>query len=117
MVESVLEEMRGYGYLDDEKYISDYINYKQEHGYGAIRIRYDLQLRGAERGQLDQLMEKVYDQERDPAAVEAILEGRARRSGESIDDRWLNKQASFLRRRGFDRSTILKAIIKYRTLE
>jgi len=117
VIESILDEMLSYGYLNDEKYITDYIIYRQEQGYGAIRIRYDLQLRGAEREQLDQLMEQVYDHEQDQAAVEAILERRAQRSGESCDDRWLNKQASFLKRRGFGSSAVLKAISKYRNLE
>lgn len=110
--EQVLSEMQGYGYIDDCKFASEFINYRKMNGQGIRKIRYELQLKGIKRDIIDELVAEKFDPEEDFSRIKEILDKREP-PGEKVDQRWVNRQAAYLQRRGFQDNLIFKALKDY----
>jgi len=108
----IVKEMLGYGYLDDRRFAANLISYRKSGGHGLLRIRYELQQKGVSRQIADELVEEKFDREEDLEKIREILSKREPLNGE-IDQRWINRQAAFLKRRGFQDNLILEAIKDY----
>jgi len=93
----VLGRLKQLGYIDDRKFAADWSERLQERGFGALRIRLELQQHGVEDG----LAERVI-----PAAAEECVAARKilqiRFGGEPICEPALKARAArFLVGRGF----------------
>lgn len=108
----IVKEMIGYGYLDDRRFAANLISYRKSGGHGLLRVRYELQQKGISRQIIDELVEEKFDREEDLEKIREILSKREPLNGE-IDQRWINRQAAFLKRRGFQDNLILEAIKDY----
>lgn len=108
----IVKEMIGYGYLDDRRFAANLISYRKSGGHGLLRVRYELQQKGVSRQIIDELVEEKFDREEDLEKIREILSKREPLNGE-IDQRWINRQAAFLKRRGFQDNLILEAIKDY----
>ncbi len=109
IVTSVIAEMKDYGYIDDYKFVRDYINYRKSRGYGRKRIQYELKLKGAERDFVDELIADSFDREEELNIIREMLVKRLPDDG-IIDRRWLTRQAGFLTRRGFQENLIMTVL-------
>jgi len=114
--DKVVEEMIGYGYLDDRRFAANFISYRKSSGHGLLKVRYELQQKGISRQITDELIEEKFDREEDLEKVREILTKREPLNG-GIDQRWVNRQAAFLKRRGFQDNLILEAIKDYNLSE
>ncbi len=112
----VIDEMIGYGYLDDRRFAANLISYRKTGGHGLLRVRYELQQKGVKRQIIDELIDEKFDREEDLAKIKELLNKREPLSG-YIDQRWINRQAPFLKRRGFQDNLIIEAINEYNLSE
>jgi regulatory protein len=112
IVKDIIGEMTTYGYLDDQKFTQDFIAYRKARGNGLKKICYELALKGLDRQIVDDLVIEQFDEEEDLARIETLLLKR-RSGGETVDDRWLNRQVAFLRRRGFQDNLIMNALKRF----
>ncbi len=114
--DKVVEEMIGYGYLDDRRFAANFISYRKSGGHGLLRVRYELQQKGISRQITDELIDEKFDREEDLEIIREILSKREPPS-EEIDQRWIKRQAAFLKRRGFQDNLIFEAIKDYNLSE
>jgi len=114
--DKVVEEMIGYGYLDDRRFAANFISYRKSGGHGLLRVRYELQQKGISRQITDELIDEKFDREEDLEIIREILSKREP-PGEEIDQRWIKRQAAFLKRRGFQDNLIFEAIKDYNLSE
>ena len=114
--DKVVEEMIGYGYLDDRRFAANFISYRKSGGHGLLRVRYELQQKGVNRQITDELIDEKFDREEDLEIIREILSKREPPS-EEIDQRWIKRQAAFLKRRGFQDNLIFEAIKDYNLSE
>ncbi len=112
LVNRVISEMINYGYLDDEKFVSEFIAYRKNNGYGLLRIRYELKMKGIDRKIIEDKIEESFNHEEDLQRARELLARRSR-GVKKIDDRWLGRQAAFLKRRGFQDSLIIPLLQCY----
>ena len=112
VIEKTIKKMKEFGYLDDQKYTADYIRCKKYSGYGLKKIQYELILKGIDRDIVDSLIEEKFNEEEDLARIKALLDRRIK-TGDRIGEKWLVRQAMFLKRRGFQEHLIRKALIEY----
>jgi regulatory protein len=112
LIKVVIGEMTAYGYLNDHKFAQDFIAYRKIRGNGLKKVRYELALKGLDRQIVDDLVEEQFDEEEDLIRIERLLLKRSP-IGETIDDRWLNRQVAFLRRRGFQDNLIMNALKRF----
>lgn len=109
ITKEIIGEMTAYGYLNDQKFAQEFITYRKIRGNGLKKVRYELALKGLDRQIVNDLIEEHFDEEEDLVRIETLLQKR--RSGdETVDDRWLNRQVAFLRRRGFQDNLIMTAL-------
>lgn len=112
IVASVIAEMKDYGYLDDYKFVRDFINYRKSRGYGKKRIQYELKLKGIERECVEELIAENFDREEELNTIRDMLKKRMPDHG-LIDRRWIARQAGFLARRGFQENLIMTALREF----
>jgi len=109
VVTTVIAEMKDYGYLDDYKFVGDYINYRKSRGYGKKRIKYELKLKGAERDVVEDVIKDSFDREEELNTIREMLGKRLPQDGK-IDQRWLARQVGYLARRGFQEDLIMTVL-------
>jgi len=114
VAEAVLAEMREYRYLDDERFADEYVQNCLRRGFGPIRARFDLQNRGVNRQTIDTVVERYFNREQDLKRAVALLQKRLADDGCRHDQKWLRRQASFLKSRGYGEATISKALQQFR---
>lgn len=112
VIEAVIAEMLRYGYLNDESFAAEYVEYRKLRGYGPKRVRYELIARGLDKEIVDAQLEEKFDEEEDLARMRSMLQRRIEREAE-IDNRWLQRQAAFLQRRGFQDGLIMTVLKEY----
>ncbi len=108
----VIEEMKKYGYLDDHKFASDFVNARKMSGFGCKRVRFELQMKGVDKEIIEEQISEIFDSGEDLFRISELLARREPHNGQ-IDRRWLNRQAGFLKRRGFQDDLILKSLKNY----
>ncbi len=112
LADRIIEEMKSYGYLDDHRFAADFISFRKTGGHGSKKIRYELQARGVDRQIVDRLIDENFNPEEDLDRIRELLTKREPFNGQ-VDQRWVNRQAAFLKRRGFPDGLILKALKNY----
>ncbi len=112
IADTVLKEMEYYGYVDDYKFAADFISYRKLSGHGVRKIRFELRMKGVEKQVIDDLVSEKFDPDDDLLRIRELLAKREPYK-DNVDQRWLNRQAGFLKRRGFQDNLILKALKDY----
>ncbi len=96
-VEPVIDEMAEQNWQNDERYTECYVRQRIRSGYGPVRIRYELQQRGINDGELDSQAEERGGWQN------SLLEVYLGKYGEEkllTQNEWL-KRSRFLQQRGF----------------
>jgi len=112
VIDKTITDMKEYGLIDDQKFAADFINYRKNHGYGFLKIRYELIMKGIDKNIIDSQIEASFNADEDLFRIRMLLSKRTK-PAEAIDDKWLMRQTLFLKRRGFQDSLILKALKEY----
>jgi regulatory protein len=101
-----LEDLRARHYLDDERYVRQFVASHAQRGHGPLRIRHELQALGLSA----ELAETAIVEQGDWAALAQQV--RARRFGSRSPQAWADKvrQARFLQYRGFSNDDIRSAL-------
>lgn len=115
IIKETIRDMEYYGYVGDDRFARDFVTYRKERGYGLIRIRYELQLKGIENDIIDRWLDEYFDSDEDLERIKEILDRRASGKNDSAagDERWMKREAAFLKRRGFQDHLILTALKNY----
>ena len=111
LVDEAIEYVRSYKYLDDERYARDYISYHMT-TRSKNRIIQDLTGKGLSKEMLHPIIEELYAEESGDIEfdqIKVLLEKKHYDPG-SIDYKEKQKIMAFLMRRGFQMSTIKKAM-------
>jgi regulatory protein len=105
-VEAAVAEARVRHYLDDERYVRQFIQAQARRGHGPVGIRHEL----SELGLSSELAEQSLAEYGDWSAL--ACEVRARRFGVKAPQTWPDKarQARFLQYRGFSNDDIRSAL-------
>ena len=112
IIYKAIQEMQEYGYLDDERYTKDFISYRKARNFGTRRIRHELLAKGIDRGKVDSAINKEQDEGEEEATIRTLLARRVP-ADNIFDQRWINRQASFLQRRGFRDHLIISVLKDY----
>ena len=108
-IEDAIAYVKGYHYIDDERYARNYIHFHQE-GRSRLRLRSDLMRRGISRDLADLCIEEEFcSDEREQ--IRSLLE-KKHFSPDTSDRKEFRKIYQFLMRRGFRSSDIL-AVMQY----
>lgn len=108
-VTEAIERAKGYGYIDDEKYVSDFVDY-----YGARTGRKQLEYKlVTEKGISTELARNgiadgISDEEENEKALQAARKCAAQKR--VTEKKELQKVGAFLYRRGFERDVIDHAL-------
>lgn len=113
LIDQVVSEMVEYGYIDDSRFVEDYINYRKPRGYGRSRVRHELVLKGIDKEVIEEKIAEKFCYEDDLSIVKDILERRSPAEGK-IDQKWIARQVGFLKRRGYQDSLIIEVIRDYK---
>jgi len=116
----VVQEMEGYGYINDRQFVTDYINYRKMRGFGPKRVRYELHMKGIDEHLLDQKITESFERNEDIERIIELLEKRnsgLKKRDDLGSDRWFQREAAFLQRRGFPDELILTALKKFNISE
>lgn len=114
--ESVVKEMERYGYINDDRFASDFIAYRKARGDGLIKIRYELHLKGIDQQIVNEKIAENFSPEEDFCRIKEALSRREPVNGE-IDQRWIGRQVAYFKRRGFQDGLIIKALKEYSYFE
>ena len=122
ITETIIDEMIGYGYLNDRRFAIDFINYRKERGYGKKKVRYELFIKGLDQRIIEELISKKFNREDDLSRIMHLLEKRnfgAKKSQLDRDEEYklFQREASFLKRRGYQDDLILYALKNYNISE
>ncbi len=114
VIEKISQEMIKYGYLNDQKFTEDFINYRKSQGYGLKRVRYELMQKGIDKDLINKKTEKHFSPDEDLARIEKILARRDNKTKVTSEnkERLFRREAAFLQRRGFQEWLILSALKK-----
>lgn len=113
ITETIIKEMHDYGYINDERYVTDFINYRKTSGFGLIRVRFELQSKGVSGSLIDSKISELYNADEDLETVKSMLARKAAKTTTPIDNQWARRQSAFLKRRGFRDSLIMIALQDY----
>lgn len=112
IVEQAIAYVYSYGYLNDERYVRNYIEYRKEQK-SRRQLEQELQFR---KGVASDVIQKVYE-ELEPADEKAIirkyLEKKHYTSSQN-DERQKQKMIAALQRKGFRTGDILTVIREYK---
>lgn len=82
IVETVIERLREYGYLDDERFAFSYASSKvKQRPVGRRRLQRDLKLKQIENNVADEALELVYSETPEEQLIERAIEKRIRLRG------------------------------------
>lgn len=116
VITSVLNELKSYGYINDIQFTKDFVNYHKLKGHGIKKIRYELQLKIADRNIIDEVISELFSPEDEFKRAKSLIEKREGKTG-SIDEKWIKRQAAYLQRRGFESNIIFKVLKDYNPSE
>lgn len=110
-IEEALAYVESYGYIDDERYAKDYIEYHIG-TRSKVRIETDLQKKGIAKDTVRAAFDKLADtgMEQDEDAMIRDLLRKKNYCTDGATDREKQKMYGFLYRRGFSPESILKAL-------
>ena len=111
LVDEAIEYVKSYKYLDDERYARDYIAYHIS-TRSKNRIVQDLITKGISKDMLMPIIEELYDEESSDVEIDQVkaLLVKKHYDPDTTDFKEKQKIMAFLLRRGFQMSTIRKAM-------
>ncbi|MGM0652728.1 MAG: regulatory protein RecX [Bacillota bacterium] len=112
----IINEMIDYGYLDDRRFAENLVSFRKASGHGLLRVRFELQQKGVNRQVIDELIDEKFNREEDIAKIKELLCKREPVDA-GVDHRWINRQAAFLKRRGFQDNLIMEVLKGYNLSE
>lgn len=107
-VEAAIDYVKSFGYLDDERYVRNYIEYRKDQK-SRLQLVQELQYR---KGVPEELIRKVYE-ELEPVDEKLLIRRYLEKKGydpESWDERRKQKAAAALMRKGFRTGDILHVL-------
>ncbi len=82
VVETVIERLREYGYLDDERFALGYAQWKvKQRPIGRRRLERDLTMKQVERTVADQALDQVFEETPEQVLIDRAIEKRTRLRG------------------------------------
>jgi len=113
VIETVLRNLTEEGFINDKRFTENYINYRQNKGYGPLRIAKELQTRGISAGTIAEEL-KITDNVWFTKAQQ-VWQKRFK-SHKPKDFKSRAKQMQFLQYRGFSREQI-ESVLKHLQIE
>lgn len=111
IIDTAIEYVRSYGYIDDVRYASDYIRYHSSQGRGKNRIRMDLARKGISSDDFEKAWDEMSELDLVPdsgEAIRALLEKK--HFSPDMDIKEKNRIIAFLIRRGYSQEDIYREI-------
>ena len=110
-IDTAIDYVKSYRYVDDERYAEDYINYQMS-GRSRNRIIMDLMNKGISKDIILNKLEELHSESGDENEIIQIrqLLIKKKYDAQTIDHKEKQKLIAFLMRRGYDISTIKKAM-------
>ena len=110
-IDTAIDYVKSYRYVDDERYAEDYINYHMS-GRSRNRIIMDLMNKGISKDIILNKLEELYSESGDENEIIQIrqLLIKKKYDAQTIDNKEKQTLIAFLMRRGYDISTIKKAM-------
>lgn len=108
IVEQAIEYVKGFGYLDDERYVKNYIEYRRDKK-SRRQLEQELQFR---KGVSRELIQKVYE-ELEPADEKALIRNLLEKKqycSSGCDEKQRRKLIAALLRKGFHMGDILSVL-------
>jgi len=112
VIGEILEELKGYKYLDDwqfaESYINDRMNFSPR---GRFLIKKELQEKGVAENIIEEKMEELVSEEKEVESARKLAEKKLRIIGDKNDKNKTNQKIiSYLQSRGYSFEIISQAV-------
>jgi regulatory protein len=102
IVESVLNKLREYGYVDDERFAHDYVSLRlRQRPLGRRRLQHDLALKKVDRGAAEGALKAAYEEIPEDQLIDRAIERRTRLRGCPASRAEAKKLLDHLLRQGF----------------
>ena len=102
LVETVIERLREYGYLDDERFAQSYASLRiQQRPIGRQRLQRDLHLKKIDKQTVDAALDQVFDQTPEDDLIDRAIAKRVRLRGRPKTREEAKKLFDHLLRQGF----------------
>lgn len=108
IVEEAVSYVRSFGYIDDERYARDFIEYRKEKK-SRREILAQLSQKGLDQEVIDRAVEECYGREDGQEAIRKLLEKR-RFDPAKADQKEMSRTLAYLGRKGFDYEDIRVAL-------
>ena len=110
-VEYALEKLKGYGYLDDERFAFGFASYRvKQKPVGRQRLARDLQMKKIERETADAALELVYQETPEEQLIQQAIEKRTRLRGRPSTRQETKSLYEHLLRLGFPYDLIIRKV-------
>ena len=101
-VDAVIEKLREYGYLNDERFAFSFASYKiRQKPVGRGRLRRDLQLKKVDKEIADEALNLVFEETPEEQLIDSAIEKRTRLRGRPQTRAEIKSLFDHLLRRGF----------------
>ena len=102
LVETVIERLREYGYLDDERFAQSYASLRiQQRPIGRQRLQRDLHLKKIDKQTVDAALDQVFEQTPEDDLIDRAIAKRVRLRGRPKTREEAKKLFDHLLRQGF----------------
>jgi len=108
--DSAIEELKSYGYLSDARYAEAFLRYRLQRGEALWMAAAKARQKGVDEAALQQALEEAEAGFDALAACRELLAGRDPQRLRRNDERVWQRHARFLRNKGYDAATILRAM-------
>ncbi len=112
VIKEVLEELRGYKYLDDQKFAESYINDRMNFNpRGKFLIKKELQEKGVAENIIEEKIEELISEEKEIESARKLAEKKLRIMGNKGDKNKINQKImSYLQSKGYSLEIIGQAV-------
>ncbi|AEA33227.1 regulatory protein RecX [Hippea maritima] len=104
-IEKIVKSLKENGFLNDKRYAETYAFFRLKKGYGKLRIRHELALKGIDESIIDNVLTEEAEE------AEGIFLKKLKLLKNKPNAR--KKLFDFMYRRGFDKDTIVELLNKY----
>lgn len=107
VADAIVADLENAGSVSDRRFVEAFVNARRGRGYGPLRIRRELDLRGVSEEEIDAGLDA-----REPVWDELARAVRARRFGQAVPRDFPDRarQMRFLQQRGFSSDQIARAL-------
>ena len=112
IIEKAVEELKGFGYIDDQKFAASYARYLIEaRGLSRYALRYELKKKGVAEEDIEAALYGLEDEAEDEEAVARRLAEKKMASMRGVDGEKARRRVSdYLRRKGYSFRVIQSAL-------